>query len=334
MKLSSSEHISSVIQSYLKELDYRYQNQNNFLGLSTGINSLDKKLGGLRKGEVILLAARPAMGKTAFAINLSYKIAKSFLEEQKNKSDNNKCVLYFSLEFPKLRWLQRLFSSKLKLTDIPAYKFYNFEYGSASYNEFAEIATIGKGLEELPIYICDEIFSLKNIEEKINEIHQHNVSFIVIDYLQLIPDNEPPQSILCTTLMKFIKEIAKKYDVPILVLSQLNNSPEKRDDHRPMLSDLREYGNIIPYADKILFLYRESYYLELNKPQKYLKETKENFQKRINEWIKRCKEIKDKCEIWIAKNKYGNCCCTICFFDKTTGNFKDWEQLDNKRAEF
>ncbi len=319
-------HISSIIQSYLEELDYRYQNQGKPLGLSTGIKALDDKLGGLRGGEVILLAARPAMGKTSFAINLSHKIAKSFLEEKETNPNSNKCILYFSTETPKLRWFQRFISAEL--SDVCFWRLAEFEYGSQSYEEFERIANIGKKLEKLPIYVCDDSCFINCIEKKIDEICKHNAGFVIIDYLQLLRSEDKTQDL--SSYVSCLKELAQKFGVPILVLSQLNRSLEKRQDKRPLMSDLRqgELALVEQAADVVMFLYRESYYFWQNEPKKHSKETEEHFQKRVEKWEKKCKEIRNECEIIVGKNRYGKTGIVKCFFDGSKGMFRDWEHSE------
>lgn len=318
-------HISSVIQSYLEELDYRYQNQGKPLGISTGIKALDEKICGLRGGEVILLSGRPAMGKTSFAINLSYKIAKSFLEEKNPNS--NKCVLYFSLELPKLLWISRSIAAKLPTSQ--SRRLTRFEYGSTSYDEFEKIAKIGKEFEKMPIYICDKSFSIEQIEKKINEICKHNIGFIVVDYLELLWSQNKTHNLgYC---MRYLKELAKNLDVPILVLSQLNRSVEKRKDRHPLMCDLR-HGSTAPLeqiADVVMFLYRESYYLWDEEPKIADKETGEHFQKRMKEWEKECREKTNECEFIIGKARYGATGRIKCFCDLSNGIFDNLEHSDN-----
>lgn len=323
-------HVSSVIQSYIEELDYRYQNQGKPLGLSTGIKKLDEKMGGMCGGEIILLAARPAMGKTSFAINLSYKIAKSFLEEKETYLNSNKCVLYFSMEIPKLRWIQQVISSKIP--DVGIWQLHNFEYGTQSYKEFEKIANIGKELEKLPIYICDDIaLSINNIEDKIKEITQSStIGFIVIDYLQLVYTGNYSAFDQNFIVIQEIKSIATKLNIPILVLSQLNREVDEREDKRPLLSDIRgDYSNVISRFDKILFLYREYYYLQWDEPKMDSKETDEHFQKRMKKWEKRCKEIENECEIIVGKNRYGSIGTVKCLFDISNGIFDDLEHSED-----
>lgn len=323
-------HISSVIQSYLEELDYRYQNRGKPLGLSTGIKKLDEKIGGMRGGEVVLLAARPAMGKTSFAINLSYKIAKSFLEEKETNLNSNKSVLYFSMETPKLPWIQRVISSKIP--NVRIWQICNFEYGTQSYEEFEKIANVGKELEKLPIYICDDVaLSINNIKDKIKEISQYStIGFVVIDYLQLVYTGNYSAFNQSFIIIQELESIATKLNIPMLILSQLNREADDREDQRPLLSDIRgDFSNGISHFDKILFLYREYYYLQWDEPKRDSKEAEEHFQKRMEKWEKRCKEIENECEIIVGKNRYGPTGTVKCLFDRDTGIFDDLERLED-----
>ena len=316
-------HISSVIQSYLEELDRQYRNEDQIFGLSTGIKKLDDKLKGLRDGEIILLAARPGVGRTSFAINLSYKIANSFLDEKEANPNSHKCVLYFSMMKSKLFLIQRLISSKIP--DVWAHQLSNFKYGTQSYEEFEKIANVGKELEKLPIYICDGFtLSINDIKDKIKEISQHStIGFIVIDTLQLIFTENNSDFHQNLIILQELKNMATKFNVPILILSYLNQDADNRKDHHPLLSDIKGYHTCISYIDRILFLYRESYYLEWNEPKKTKKETVEQFQNRMKKWKKQCKETENECEFIVAKNRLGVTGAVKCFCDLHKCEFKD-----------
>ncbi|MBR3675882.1 MAG: DnaB-like helicase C-terminal domain-containing protein [Alphaproteobacteria bacterium] len=317
------EHISSIINSYLKELDYRIQHKGVPLGLSTGISALDEILGGMRGGEVILLGARPAMGKTSFAINLSYKIAKSFLDERKNNPNSNKSVLWISIECPRISILQRLIAAKIP--DVWAHQLKRYEYGTKSYEEFETIANIGKEISQLPIYICDDFpQTVGEIENKIEEINRYStIGFVVVDYLQLI-DRE---NISCDEILQELKSIAKDLNVPILILSQLSTALENRRYKMPLLKDIRVFKKLT-HIDKILFLYREYYYLYWNKPKRTSKETDEHYNKRFDEWHELCKEQERIAEFYIAKNNIGTTGHIECFCDLDKCKFDDLLPID------
>lgn len=312
-------HISSVVQSYLEELDYRCQNRGKPLGLSTGIKTLDKRMEWMRNGEVILFSARPAMGKTSFAVNCSYQLAKTFLETPQNRN----CVLYFSLEYSRDILLPRFISHETKQPSREArYQRYSDVCFEKTYEDFEEIINATKRISELPLYICDylnDMYEMENIVQQVNQ--QKHVAFIVVDFFQAFPLSGNSEA------MKEIKRLAQTFNVPILVLSQLNRNLERRKDKRPYLNDIRGGDKkILPYVDKILFLYREYYYLWWNEPEIKSGETQEHFEKRQGEWEKQCKDIENECEIILAKGKYG---CIKCFFDIDTGIFDDLDPLED-----
>lgn len=316
-----SEHISSVIQAYLEELDYRMQHKGEHLGLSTGISALDEILGGMRGGEVILLGGRPAMGKTSFAINISYKIAKSFLEERKNNPNSNKSVLWISIECPRISILQKLIAAQIP--DVWAHQLKRYEYGTKSYEEFETIANIGKEISQLPIYICDDYpQTVEDIKNKIEEINRYStIGFIVIDYLQLI-DRE---NISCDEILQELKNIAEDLNITIFILTQLTTSLENRRYKMPLLKDIRVFKKYT-HIDKILFLYREYYYLHWNEPKRTSKETNEHYSKRFNEWNELCKEQEHIAEFYIAKNNIGTTGRIRCFCDLDKCEFDDLSQ--------
>ena len=316
-----SEPISSVMHSYLKELEYRMQHDGKSLGLSTGIHALDEKLGGIRGGEVILLGARPAMGKTSFAINLSYKIAKSFLEEQNTNA--NKSVLWFSIESSQMCVITRLLAAQIP--DVWPHQLARYEYGSKSYKEFEKIADIGEEIKQLPIYINDKLCLIEEIEEEIYQFNQsHNIGFIVIDYLQLIKTQENQYREIkdYDLIVQKLKSIAQDLNVPIFILSQLTRALESRTNKCPTCNDLRQLKKLAS-VDKLLFLYREYYYLINDEPQIKLKETEEHLQIRIEDWRRRCKEQENLAEIIIAKNNSGGTGFVKCFCNLDKCEFSD-----------
>lgn len=312
-------HVSSVVQSYLEELDYRYQNRGKPLGLSTGIKVLDERMEWMRNGEVILLGARPAMGKTSFAVNCSYQLAKTFLEIPQNRD----CVLYFSLESSRDILLPRFISHETKQPSWEArYQRYSDVCFEKTYEDFEAIINATKRISELPLYICDYLDDMCEMENIIQQVNQQkHVAFIVVDYVQLFPFMGSDVG------MKEIKKLAQTFNVPILVLSQLNRNLEHRKDKHPYSYDIcGEDRKILQYVDKLLFLYREYYYLQNEEPKIKNKETKEHFQKRIEEWEKNCRKTENECEIMLAKGRYGR---IKCFFDRDTGIFYDLEHPED-----
>lgn len=311
------KHVSEVIDEYLQQLEYEYQNPDTPRGLCIGIKKLDKKLDGFRGGELILLAARPAMGKTAFAINCAYNIASKFYQDaQKGKEE--KSVLYFSFEYSSRQLIARFIQLESKISDWQLRNDLNHEL-------FEKTIIAGRKISKALLHICDDYgcaHTIDKIKNYVSNFNKHGkISFIVIDYLQLLcfEKNE------YTTMLQQLKNLALFFNVPILILSQLNRGFEKRKDKRPLMSDLFSLSKDLSPVDKILFLYREYYYLLYENPKKYPKETTEHFDFRMERWEKECRDTQNECEIIIAQNKCGYLGTVKCFFDTSLGKFDNLE---------
>ena len=306
------KHISKALSDYLDDLDFKIQHPKDINGLSTGIKNLDMYLNGIRPGQVILVGGRPAMGKTYFAVNLAYNMAIAFSKEN---IEQKKCILYFSLD-TSLKLLSERFISVS--ADISTYDLQNEIHNA---KEFEKVADAVHLLEKLPIYISENGYNIDMIREEANKINACNpIGCIFIDYLQLM-DRKTSD---CTLVMQEIQELAVSLNIPIIVLSQLTRDLENRRDKHPMLTDVRGFGKKHITADKVLFLYRESYYINYDEPTKKRKETEEHFKKRLHKWENRCQEVQNLCEILIAKNNDGTCDCVNTYFNPSSGLFKDY----------
>lgn len=304
-------HISTPLSAYLEDLDFRIQHPHDVCGLATGIKSLDKKLKGIRPGQVILVGGRPSMGKKSFAVNLAYNMAMAFSKES---VESKKCILYFSMGLSPKLLSERFISMS---SDIPIY---DLRYEIYNEKEFTQVADAVRLLEKLPIYISENGYNIDMIKEEVHKINPLKpIGCIFIDYLQLM-DRKTSD---CRFIMKQIKELAVFFNIPIIVLSQLTRDVETRTDKHPIMTDVCGFGKNRITADKILFLYRESYYINYDEPIKKRKETEEHFKKRLQEWEERCQKVKNLCEIWIGKNDDGYCGHINAYFNPSTGIFKD-----------
>lgn len=311
-----NNHISTIMKEYVKELEFKYQNPDKLCGISTGYDCLDYKLGGLKSGEVTIIGGRPAMGKTDLAVNLSYNIAAGFyLKHQQNPADD-KCVVYIGLELAPKLFANRLLALQ---TAIPAYK---LRLGEDLEENFEKICKAERTFEELPIYYLADIFEVDGIEKELLDIEKQ-VGCIIIDYLQLLGEEYQTKEDYSLIVLQ-LKSLATKLNVPIVVLSQLKRELESRADKHPLMSDIRGIMRNQNAADNVIFLYRESYYIQFAEPRKHKKETEEHYQKRFLKWQERCKEVKDLCEIIIARNSGGFCGMVKLHFDWATGLF--WEE--------
>ncbi len=246
------ERIGTVLQGLLDHLNELSAAGGKTLpGLSTGLSAVDNKISGLNKSDLVLLAARPGMGKTSFALNLVLNVAKA----------TNKAVAVFSLEMSKAQLVTRILSSE-SLVELK-----RLITGNLRESDWMKIADAASNLSRLDIQIDDNpLLTVADMNAKCRRIE--NLGFVVIDYLQLMTSaggksysGENRQQAV-SDISRMLKIMAKELQVPVLCLSQLSRANEKREDKRPMLSDLRESGAIEQDADIVMFLYRDDYYNE------------------------------------------------------------------------
>ncbi len=234
-----------IIQTYDQLQKLSSEERNKYLGLKTGYSGLDRITTGLNKSDLILIAARPAMGKTSFALNMAVNVAKF----------SGKQVAIFSLEMSKEQLVSRMLSSEARISS------HNLRMGTLTADEWVRLASAAEILSQTEIYL-DDIPSATVADMKAKLRRLPNLGLVVIDYLQLMStgrrDGNRVQEI--SEITRNLKIMAKELDVPIITLSQLSRSPDSRTDHRPMLSDLRESGSIEQDADIVMFLYRDAYY--------------------------------------------------------------------------
>ena len=240
--------IKDVLYENLQMIDKAIQTQGKVVGLSTGFKKLDEVTSGLHKSDLIIIAARPAMGKTAFALNIAQNAA----------IKSGASVLIFSLEMSKEQLGQRLLSMESRV------EMQKLKTGNLNRNDWERINMALDSMSKTNLHIDDtpgiSILEMKNKCRRLKA--EKGLDLIVIDYLQLMNaegrSDSRQQEI--SVLSRYLKLLAREIDCPVIVLSQLSRAPEQRQDHRPILSDLRESGSIEQDADIVMFLYRESYY--------------------------------------------------------------------------
>jgi replicative DNA helicase len=290
---TDAEFIGDLLSSTFDRLEQLYENKGSIAGYKTGFPDLDKKTAGFHKSDLIILAARPAMGKTALALNFARNVA----------AINKKAVLLFSLEMGKEQLINRM------LADASGVSSFKLDTGGFESDDFAKISEAMAALSEEPIYIDDKpSLTIMELRTKARRVaHDHDgLGLIIVDYLQLMSgsskratDNRVQE---ISEISRGLKMIARELDVPVIALSQLSRSVESRDPKIPLLSDLRESGSIEQDADIVMFLYREDYY------------NKETDRQNITDLI-------------IAKHRRGATGDIELFFDKERVRFMS---LDNK----
>ncbi|RYY42710.1 MAG: replicative DNA helicase, partial [Sphingomonadales bacterium] len=240
-------------------------------GITTGLDSVNAKLGGLHHSDLLILAGRPGMGKTSLATNIAFNAAQRWMRDKEDGIDEAKSVgapvVFFSLEMSADQLATRILSEQSGISSE------NLRMGKISQSEFKSLARAAAELETLPLYIDDTpgltIAALRTRARRLKR--QRGIAFVVVDYLQLLQgsgnnrDGNRVQEI--SEISRGLKQLAKELHVPVLALSQLSRAVEQREDKRPQLSDLRESGSIEQDADIVLFVYREEYYLQGREPK-------------------------------------------------------------------
>ena len=243
--------ISRVLPDVLERLGEMTESQDHMPGLSSGFSAVDAKITGLNKSDLLLLAARPGMGKTSFALNIALNVARS----------SRKTVAVFSLEMSAEQLVTRILSGEALVEN------YRLRTGNLRETDWQKIAAAASVLNQLDIRVDDNpMLSAADMNAKCRRLD--NLGLVVIDYLQLMTSagdksnrGENRQQVV-SDISRMMKIMAKELNVPVICLSQLSRANEKRDDKRPMLSDLRESGAIEQDADIVMFLYRDDYYNE------------------------------------------------------------------------
>lgn len=299
--------------------------KNIFSGVLTGLADMDKKLGGLYNSDLIILAGRPAMGKSALATTIAFNAAQKFEEENKKKGAVRKSVAFFSLEMSAEQLAGRILSSKARISS------HDMRTGRLTNDQFDELAAGVSLLSKLPLYIDETpaitVSAIKNRARRLKRDKNKGLGLIVVDYLQLITAGGRSENRVqeLSEMTRALKIMAKELDVPVLVLSQLSRLVEQRDNKRPLLSDLRESGSIEQDADIVMFVFREIYYLEGEEPKRHLNETPDKFALRHAEWEQKKIDLANQAEAIIAKYRHGSTGFVKLFFSGEFGQFTDLE---------
>ena len=247
-------HIRDSVNTVLAEIEQKYHEPRAVTGLRTGFPSLDNKLTGLHGGELVLLASRPGVGKTALALNIAQQAARF--------NGDGTVVAYFSLEMPYTQLVERMLST------VGGIDLGNIRSGRLSNDDWDNISNAADELGRCDIYIDDSsAITVMEMLSKCRRLRiERGLSLIVVDYLQLISSagtgrRESRQQEI-TEITRYLKVLAMELDVPVLLISQLSRATEQRQSHRPILSDLRESGSIEQDADVVLFIFRQDYYAQ------------------------------------------------------------------------
>jgi len=285
-----------------------YHRAGQLNGVATGLFQLDQLLGGLHKSDLIILAARPAMGKSALVTNIGFNAAKAYREEIVDgapKVVDGAVVGFFSLEMSAEQLATRMLSEQ---AELPSEK---IRKGELLPPDFDRVMNISRELEHLNFFIDDTpALSIAGLRTRARRLKRtHGLGLIIVDYLQLLaPSGKSRQENRVqevSEITRGLKTLAKELDVPVVALSQLSRAVEQREDKRPQLADLRESGSIEQDADVVMFIYRDDYYLMREEPKRRDNETNDHFNQRLDDWKQRCEQNYGKAEVIIAKQRHG-----------------------------
>lgn len=294
-----------------------FKTKGHVTGATTGLRDLDKQTGGLHPSDLLILAGRPSMGKTALSTNIAYNTARRYAETGGKEGAR---VGFFSLEMSSDQLATRI------LADCANISGHAIKQGDIKQEDFQSFVKASQQLAQVPLYIDDTpALSIGAVRTRARRLkRQHGLDFLIVDYLQLLRGSGSKQSESnrvqeVSEITRGLKAIAKELHIPVLALSQLSRSVEQRDDKKPMLSDLRESGSIEQDADVVMFVYREEYYLHRAEPEP-------GTEKHI-QWQEKCERALNIGECIIAKARHGPIGSVRMHFDGSVTRFSDLDEI-------
>jgi replicative DNA helicase len=306
----------SVINA-IKIAEKAYKSEGHVTGVTTGLRDLDSKLGGLHPSDLLILAARPSMGKTSLAVNIAYNAADRYAA---TGGKEGAIVGFFSLEMSADQLATRILADQANISGDAIRK------GEITEEDFRRFAEASQRLAQVPLYIDDagslSIGALRTRARRLKR--QHGLGLLVVDYLQLLSGTGSRQSETSrvnevSEITRGLKAIAKELHIPVLVLSQLNRSVEQREEKRPQLSDLRESGSIEQDADIVMFIYREEYYLSRTMPDM-------GDHQKFSEWQQKMDRSMNVAEVIVSKQRHGSIGPVKLHFAADVTRFSDLDQ--------
>ena len=327
----SSDRKYSLFGEALKKaidvIDQSFKREGKIAGLPSGLKDLDKKLGGFHNSDLIIIAGRPSMGKTALGTNIAFNAAKKFKEKEdefgnKTTIDGGK-IAFFSLEMSSEQLATRVLAEQSKISGDKMRK------AELNKEDFKKIAKVSSELENLNLVIDDNpILTIPSLRARARRLKRlYDIDMIIIDYLQLMSGSQNVRNDgrvqEISEITRGLKAIAKELNIPIIALSQLSRQVEQREDKRPLLADLRESGTIEQDSDVVMFIFRESYYLERMEPIKKPDEQNDRYNERHQRWRELCESRYNIADIIIAKQRHGPTGAIKTHFDPNFTKFSD-----------
>jgi replicative DNA helicase len=290
----------TAVTNAVKVANAAYQREGGLAGVSTGLVDMDKKLGGLHRSDLLILAGRPSMGKTSLATNVAFNIARAYKKgitaSGEEGAIDGGVVGFFSLEMSAEQLATRILS---EVAEIPSNQ---IRRGNFTESEFRRIVDAAKELEAAPLFIDDTpALPISQLAARARRLKRtHGLDALFIDYLQLVRGTGRSENRVneISEITMGLKAIAKELDIPVIALSQLSRQVENREDKRPQLSDLRESGSIEQDADVVMFVFREEYYKEREKPGDHELD-------KMGIWQEEMERLHGKAEVVIGKQRHG-----------------------------
>lgn len=310
---------SGALTDAIDNANKAFQRSGHLSGISTGLTEMDRWLGGLQPSDLVILAGRPAMGKSALATNVGFNVAKAYRgsvrPDGSRETLDGGVVAFFSLEMSADQLATRIISEQTGISSDRIRK------GTITESEFAELVRVSQEIQSIPFFIDDTGgLSIAQLAARARRLkRQKGLDLLVIDYLQLLSGTSRRSSENrvqeITEITTRLKALAKELNVPVLALSQLSRQVEQRDDKRPQLADLRESGSIEQDADVVMFIFREEYYAEKRKPKEGTPE--------FEQWLVEMEAISGLAEVIIGKQRHGPTGNVQLQFDKSVTRFSD-----------
>ncbi len=339
-RLAEQGQVESGFQSFLKAVtdavnvaNAAYQREGGLSGVSTGLIDMDKKLGGLHRSDLLILAGRPSMGKTSLATNIAFNVAKAYKKGMRPDGTEGAVdggvVGFYSLEMSAEQLAARILS---EAAEIPSQQ---IRSGDMSETEFRRFVDAAKALEACPLYIDDTpALPISQLAARARRLKRtHGLDVLIVDYLQLVRGTGRSENRVneISEITMGLKAIAKELDIPVIALSQLSRQVENREDKRPQLSDLRESGSIEQDADVVMFVFREEYYKEREKPGDHELE-------KMAAWQDEMERLHGRAEVVIGKQRHGPIGTVDLSFEGRFTRFgnlvKPWQQSGVAEQEF
>ncbi len=317
-----------ALQAAIARAEAAYRKPGHVSGLATGLADLDRKTGGLHPSDLVILAGRPGMGKTALATKIAWNAARTLMPAgalDACKPDG--VVAFFSLEMSAEQLAGRVLAEEAR---IPGDRIRRGEIGQRDFDRFVRLQ---RELAGLPLHIDDtSALSITALRSRCRRLARvKGLRLVVVDYLQLMqaPIGAKPEGrvLEISMITQGLKAIAKEFEVPVLALSQLSRAVENREDKRPQLSDLRESGSIEQDADAVMFVFREEYYLQQRQPKQSMFASDDKYLAAMEKWQRDMELVHNKAELLLEKQRHGPTGTVELLFEAQFTRFADLDQV-------